>query len=174
MREFVKRPESLAALALAGVLIPAVTIGATDHKKKAAPPTTAVDANAMRQIRNAIDAGEGDDGLRNLRQKLAAEPSSVDARLTLAAAYEWRGASELAIDHYRIAADQFDSERKTMGVTGHAVYQAADNPNDVTAWHDFPTADAARSFASNPRLKEVMSRAGVSGVPDIWVVNEAK
>jgi hypothetical protein len=75
---------------------------------------------------------------------------------------------------WRAAYDQFDSERKTLGVTDHAVYQAADNPNDVTAWHDFPTTDAARAFAANPRLKEVMSRAGVSSVPEIWVVNEAK
>jgi hypothetical protein len=75
---------------------------------------------------------------------------------------------------WRAAYDQFDSERKTMGVTGHAVYQAADNPNDVTAWHDFPTVDAAKTFASNPRLKEVMSSAGVSSVPEIWVVNEVE
>ena len=31
-----------------------------------------------------------------------------------------------------------------MGVTGHAVYQALDDPNDVTVWHDFATRSRRR------------------------------
>jgi hypothetical protein len=75
---------------------------------------------------------------------------------------------------WRKAYDDFDSERKTLGVTGHAVFQSADNPNDITAWHDFATTENAKSFASSGRLKGVMSKAGVKGVPQIWFVNEAR
>ena len=51
------------------------------------------------------------------------------------------------------------------------MYQAVDNPNDVTAYHDFETVEAAKAFAASPRLKEVMESAGVAGPPTIWFVS---
>ena len=70
---------------------------------------------------------------------------------------------------WRKAYDSFDAERKTMGVIGHAVFQAADNPNDVTIWHDFASVESASSFQGSARLKEVMKGAGVVGVPQVWL-----
>ena len=67
-----------------------------------------------RQVRNAIDAGEGDLLVRSLRQNVVLEPANVEARLALAAAYERDGATELAIEHYRVAAIQHDSEVATV------------------------------------------------------------
>ncbi len=61
-----------------------------------------------------------------------------------------------------------------MGVAGDAVYQAADNPNDVTVWHDFASLEAAQAFANADRLKEVMQDAGVAGPPDIWFTSEGQ
>jgi len=69
--------------------------------------------------------------------------------------------------------DGFDAERKTMGVTGHGVYQAVGNPNDVTVYHRFDSVGAAKEFAESKRLQEVMAKAGVEGTPDIWLTNEA-
>jgi hypothetical protein len=69
---------------------------------------------------------------------------------------------------WREAYDKFDEERSGLGVTGHAVFQALDDPNDVTVWHDFAGRDAAESFASSPRLRDAMQGAGVRGQPDIW------
>jgi hypothetical protein len=74
---------------------------------------------------------------------------------------------------WKQAYDDFDAERKSMGVIGHAVYQAADDSNDVTVWHDFSTLQAARDFAGSARLREVMSGAGVAGEPQIWFTNPA-
>lgn len=74
---------------------------------------------------------------------------------------------------WRQAYDDFDGERSGMGVTGHAVYRAADNGNDITAYHDFATLDAAQAFAGSDRLKEVMQGAGVASAPQIWFVEEA-
>lgn len=69
---------------------------------------------------------------------------------------------------WKQAYDNFDAERSGMGVTGHAIFQATDNPKDVTVWHDFATEEAARAFAASPRLREVMMAAGVTGEPTIW------
>ena len=70
---------------------------------------------------------------------------------------------------WRKVYDDFDAERKTMGVSSHGVYQLDGDANDVTVYHEFATADAAKAFAGNPRLKEVMGQAGVQGVPTIWI-----
>ena len=74
---------------------------------------------------------------------------------------------------WRKAYDDFDAERKALGVTALAVFQSVDDPNDVTVWHDFPTPQGAKDFASSSRLKEVMIKAGVKGTPQIWFVNQA-
>jgi quinol monooxygenase YgiN len=67
----------------------------------------------------------------------------------------------------------YDSlDRAGMGVTGHAVYQSIDDPNDVTVWHDFEDAASARAFAQSETLREAMGRAGVTGAPTIWFTEQ--
>ena len=74
---------------------------------------------------------------------------------------------------WKQAYDDFDSERAGFGVTGHAVFQEVDHPNDITITHDFSTIEEARVFVGSPRLKEVMDAAGVAGEPDIWFTSPA-
>ena len=74
---------------------------------------------------------------------------------------------------WRKAYNSFGAERKTMGVVGDDVYQALDDPNDVTVYHDFKTRQQAESFAHSKRLKDVMKGAGVMGQPKIWFVKES-
>ncbi len=74
---------------------------------------------------------------------------------------------------WKQAYDDFDAERSGMGVVGDAVFTAADDPNDVTVWHDFETLESARDFAGSERLREVMSGAGVAGAPQIWFTRRA-
>lgn len=69
--------------------------------------------------------------------------------------------------------DAFDDERKGMGVVGDAVLRAEDNPNEVTVWHDFDSLASAKQFSESPRLREVMSQAGVTGAPTIWFTKPA-
>lgn len=73
---------------------------------------------------------------------------------------------------WKKAYDDFESERPALGVVGDAVYQSVDDPNDVTAYHDFTTLEEAQAFGSSDKLKEVMTAAGVSGLPTIWFVSE--
>lgn len=76
-------------------------------------------------------------------------------------------------DAWRRAYDDFDTERRSMGVRGAAVYRQLDDGNDLTVWHDFDDRRQADAFAASDRLREVMASAGVVGAPDIWMVQEA-
>lgn len=74
---------------------------------------------------------------------------------------------------WRAVYDEFDRERRPMGVTADAVFRSIDDPNDVTVWHDFAGADEARAFVSSEALRNATQRAGVQGEPQIWFVTEA-
>jgi hypothetical protein len=69
--------------------------------------------------------------------------------------------------------DRFAATQKALGVTDKAVYQAADNANDITVTHDFATLESARAFAGSPELKAAMSDAGVTSAPTIWFATRA-
>jgi tetratricopeptide (TPR) repeat protein len=70
-------------------------------------PRTAPQPVFERQIRNALDAGDGDYHLRELRDRMAAEPENMQVRLDLAEAYRQRGFPEVALEHCRLAAARF-------------------------------------------------------------------
>ena len=70
-------------------------------------PGYAVPEVMKRQIRNAVDAGDGDIAARALREKLAANPDDLASRLKLAEHYQQAGFPELALDHYRLAMARF-------------------------------------------------------------------
>ncbi len=72
---------------------------------------------------------------------------------------------------WRQVYDAFD--RDSLGARAHAVYQAVDDPNDVTVWHDFDTREAAEAFVASDELKAVMGEAGVQGAPTILITIEA-
>lgn len=69
---------------------------------------------------------------------------------------------------WKKAYDEFDQERRGMGVVDHAVFQDVENPNDVTIWHDFNDLESARAFMTSSRLREVMKGAGVASEPKPW------
>jgi tetratricopeptide (TPR) repeat protein len=68
-------------------------------------PHTRTHAILARQVENAVDLGDGDVEAKRLRQRLAANASDLDARIALAKLYANRGLPELAIEHYRLAAE---------------------------------------------------------------------
>ena len=74
-----------------------------NHVAKAPPAPTVWE----RQVRNAADAGDGDVALKALRNRIAAEPNNVAARLDLAAAYRERGYHEVALEVCRLAVERF-------------------------------------------------------------------
>ncbi len=50
---------------------------------------------------------------------------------------------------FREVFDGAEEMRKSAGATGVTVYQSVDNPNEITIQAEFPTADAAKAFASS-------------------------
>jgi quinol monooxygenase YgiN len=70
--------------------------------------------------------------------------------------------------NWRKIYDEFASVQKAKGVTAESVYQAADNPNDVTVIHEFASVEAAQAFAQSSELKNAMRNAGVIDAPTIW------
>src|SRR5437762_23845 len=70
---------------------------------KLPPPQPAME----RQVQNAVDVGDGDYDIRMLRQRMAKEPDNLEVRLALAKRYQAGGSSELALEHYRLAAERF-------------------------------------------------------------------
>ena len=75
--------------------------------------------------------------------------------------------------HWRSVYDGFDAVRGQMGVVGQGVYRGVDDPNDVTVWHDFASADQAKAFAASNELRQAMDEAGIAGPPAIWFVTPA-
>jgi hypothetical protein len=74
---------------------------------------------------------------------------------------------------WRKGYDAFQASAKKMGSTARAVYQGTDDPNDVTAYHDFASAAKAKAFAGSGELKSAMQAAGVKGQPQIWFTMRA-
>jgi ABC-type sugar transport system substrate-binding protein len=70
---------------------------------------------------------------------------------------------------WRKTFDAFAPTQKKLGVINSAVYRSADNANDVTVIHDFHSVEKAKAFAASPELRAAMEKAGVKGVPQIWI-----
>jgi tetratricopeptide (TPR) repeat protein len=96
-------------LRILGALLSACAVACTHTPvvKTAAPPVRRPATVWDRQIRNAVDAGDGDYRLRALRERVASEPNNVAVRTELAAAYRERGYPEIALEISRLAAARF-------------------------------------------------------------------
>ncbi|MCC6588844.1 MAG: tetratricopeptide repeat protein [Bryobacterales bacterium] len=103
----------VAALLLVGVLgagcsVRRTYIGAKPHAVEAPTVRQPAVKRAMAQhVRNAVLVGEGDPAIRQLRQRIAGDPNNVDLRLELAKRYAEQGIKDLALEHYRVAAERF-------------------------------------------------------------------
>jgi hypothetical protein len=69
---------------------------------------------------------------------------------------------------WRKVYDGLAPTQQAMGVQDQAVYQAIDNPNDLTVRHEFATLEDAQTWAGSPELRSAMHDAGVEGAPTVW------
>ncbi len=116
--------------------------GCARHNSSASAVVTPTPLSAMqRQVKNAVDAGEGDYELRGLRDRVIAEPNSISARLNLARAYAKRGIPELALDHYRLAADRFPASAEAALFVARTLKQLNRGPEGAQSLQNFLTAN---------------------------------
>jgi tetratricopeptide (TPR) repeat protein len=93
-----------------------------------------------RQVRNAVDAGDGDLEVRRLRARVAAEPDNLQARLDLAAAYTLRGFPDLSLEHMRLAAARFPDKAEAQLALALALRQVGLHAEGAALLQQFLTA----------------------------------
>jgi heme-degrading monooxygenase HmoA len=68
--------------------------------------------------------------------------------------------------------DELGSTRRANGSHGGRIYRSADDPNEVLILLEWDDLERARLFADSDDLREAMDRAGVTGRPDIWFLED--
>ncbi len=135
--------------------------------KTAAPPAPPPQSVWDRQVRNAVDAGEGDVEFRRLREKVAAEPDNIAARLDLAKAYRERGYHEIALEISRLATARFPE-------SGAAVLSLVHDLRDVNRRAEAITGLEAFLKAHPQTTAEYYSWLGIlRDESSLWGLGEA-
>ena len=70
-------------------------------------------------------------------------------------------------DRWKEAFDGHESARRRYGQIEHRIYHSLGDPLQLVVHNDFPTVEAAESFAADPSLPDAMAAAGVEGEPSI-------
>jgi tetratricopeptide (TPR) repeat protein len=94
---------ALAALGLAVV----GSVSCASKNSAALRPAPFFSPTSTREATNAVDAGDGDMEIASLRKAMTSRPDDVEVRLQLAQAYANRGFADVALEHYRLAAERF-------------------------------------------------------------------
>ncbi|MCC6368707.1 MAG: tetratricopeptide repeat protein [Bryobacterales bacterium] len=105
----------------AAILLLGSCAGRMRQTNTAAARPPAVQPAMQRQIENAIDAGDGDVIARQLRERMAAGPDDLNVRLALADHYRKQGYPELALEHYRLAAERFPGDAQVALLTAQTL-----------------------------------------------------
>lgn len=108
------------------------------------------------------------------------EPSGADVRTAVVRSDGGIAMTTLFVRHevadyaqWRQVYDAFAPTQASLGVQDQAVYQAIENPNDITVRHEFATLEAAQAFTGSSELRAAMHDAGVEGAPTIWFTTQA-
>ena len=75
-------------------------------------------------------------------------------------------------DTWKAGYDDHGVVRKELGCTGDTVLRDASDPESVLVLTHWPTAADAQAFANDPRLPQVMQKAGVISEPRIEIYEE--
>ena len=77
-------------------------------------------------------------------------------------------------DTWKPVFDEHETVRRSHGQIEHRLYHAFGDPLQLVIHNDFPSAEAADAFGSDPSLPDAMARGGVEGEPGIGVVTLAE
>jgi Flp pilus assembly protein TadD len=85
-----------------------------------------------KQITNAVDAGDGDPVVRDLRRQMASEPGNLAVRVKLIQHFAANGSPDLALEHARLAAERFPDAVQAQVETAKA-FRALGMPKEGAA-----------------------------------------
>jgi hypothetical protein len=68
--------------------------------------------------------------------------------------------------------EQGKAMREQAGIKVQGVYRSVDDQNYVTVISEVPNADMARAIFSAPAMKEAMEKSGMSGKPEIMILQQ--
>lgn len=109
--------KGLSGRSSAALVLAAASLSGCASKAPALHPTPFFSPTATRQATNAVDAGDADLEIAELRRVMMSRPDDVDARVRLAQAYTLRGFPDVALEHYRVGAERFpDSVKIVLGL----------------------------------------------------------
>ena len=75
-------------------------------------------------------------------------------------------------DKWKPVFDEHGATRQAAGSGGGFVLRNADDGNHITVLLEWDSLDNARAFADSDDLRETMQRAGVTGLPDVYFLDE--
>lgn len=88
--------------------------------------------------------------------------------------------AKVIVQHHVIDYDRWlpvftehEAVRRQHGATGHSVSRGVADPNTLVIVNDFATLAGAQAFTQDPSLPAAMTRGGVDGAPQVWIVEEA-
>ena len=76
-------------------------------------------------------------------------------------------------DTWKLGYDEHGVVRQELGCTGDLLLRDSGDPHAVLVLTFWPTAADAQAFTSDPRLPEVMKKAGVISEPRIEIYEES-
>ena len=73
---------------------------------------------------------------------------------------------------WRKVYDEDEINRSKAGINLTGVFESIDNPNMITMIGEAPSAEAIKSFMSNPVLKAAMEQGGVISKPEVKLIRK--
>jgi quinol monooxygenase YgiN len=70
--------------------------------------------------------------------------------------------------------DEHGPARKASGCKGGQLLRSADNPNELVILLEWNEIANARQFVQSDDLRQAMQRAGVTGQPDVFFLDEVE
>jgi heme-degrading monooxygenase HmoA len=74
---------------------------------------------------------------------------------------------------WKSAFDAHQSFRSENGSKGGKVFQSANNPNEIFVLLEWESMESLQKFSQSDSLKEAMKEAGVIGMPNVHILEEA-
>jgi heme-degrading monooxygenase HmoA len=75
-------------------------------------------------------------------------------------------------DTWKPIFDEHGATRKAAGSKGCRLFRSAGDPNEVILLFDWDSLENAKRFVESQDLREVMERAGVVDIPDVYFLEE--